>query len=143
MKRNQVGLVVAMAIFVGSFFGNAAVSMSNFISGAAVPGYFCAEITFLMPWSDDGMKLLHEHPLGYIAMLLSGWINLIFLITVILLFRHRAHRLVNAFRIALLLMFPACWIVFFSQNLRPRYGYFLWTAGMLLALFSSSFEPDA
>jgi hypothetical protein len=36
----------------------------------------------LMPWSDDGMKLLHEYPLGFIATVLSGWINLIFLITV-------------------------------------------------------------
>ncbi|MCU1221455.1 MAG: hypothetical protein JWN42_2652 [Candidatus Angelobacter sp.] len=94
----------------------------------------------MLPWSDDGIKLLHEHPLGYIATLLSGWINLIFLVTVALLFRDRARSLVNGFRIALLFMFPACWIVFSYQNLRPRYGYFLWTAAMLLALFSSSFS---
>lgn len=93
-----------------------------------------------MPWSEDGMKLLREYPLGYIATVLSGWINLIFVAAVILLFRSRARRLANVFRTAILLMLPACWIVFFYQNLRPGYAYFLWTAAMLLALFSSSFS---
>ena len=129
-----------MALFAGSFFGTAVVCRSAFISGTEVPGFACAEMAILMPWGDDGMKLLHEHPLGYVAALLSGWINLIFLITVVLLFRDRARRLANVLRTALLSMFPACWIVFSYQNLRPGYAYFLWVAAMLLALFSNSFS---
>ena len=140
MRRSRVVLLVAMILFVGSFFGTAVICRSAFISGTEVPGFSCAEITLLTPWSEDGAKLLHEYPLGYVAMLLSGWINLIFLITVVLLFRDRARRLANVLRIALLLMLPACWIVFFYQNLRPGYAYFLWMAAMLLALFSSSFS---
>jgi hypothetical protein len=140
VRRDRIVLAAAMAIFVGSFFGTAVVCRSTFISGTEVPGFSCAEITILMPWSDDGAKLLHEYLLGYIATLLSGWINLVFLVTVVLLFRDRAHRLANVLRTALLLMLPACWIVFFYQNLRPGYAYFLWTAAMLLALFSSSFS---
>jgi hypothetical protein len=140
VRRNRIVLVVAMVLFVGSFFGTAAVFRSTLFTGAEVSGFACAEMTVLMPWSDDGSKLLHEYPPGYIATLLSGWINLIFLIAVVLLFRDRARRLANVLRIALLFMLPACWIVFSYQNLRPGYAYFLWTAAMLLALFSSSFS---
>lgn len=129
-----------MALFVGSFFGTAVVCRSAFISGTEVSGFACAEMAILIPWSDDGMKLLREYPLGFIATVLSGWINLIFLITVVLLFRNRAVRLANVLRTALLFMFPACWIVFSYQNLRPGYAYFLWVAAMLLAVFSSSFS---
>jgi hypothetical protein len=140
VRRNRIVMAVAMAIYVGSFFGTAVVCRSAFISGTEVPGYSCAEMAILMPWSDDGGKLLHEHPLGYVATLLSGWINLIFLTTVVLLFSNRARRLANVLRTALLFMLPACWIVFFYQNLRPGYAYFLWTVAMLLALFSTSFS---
>ena len=140
MRRDRIVLAAAMAVFVASFFGTAVVCTSSLISGTEVPGFSCAEITILTPWSDDGMKLLHEYPLGYIATLLSGWINLIFVIAVVLLFRNRARRLTNVLRTALLLMLPACWIVFSYQNLRPSYAYFLWTAAMLLALFSNSFS---
>ena len=139
LGRNQI-ILAALAIFVGSFFGTAVVCRSALISGIEVPGFFCAEITIIMPWSDDGGKLLHEHPLGYVATLLSGWINLIFVAAVILLLNGRHRRLAHVLRIALLLIFPACWIVFFYQNMRPGYAYFLWTAAMLLALFSSSFS---
>jgi hypothetical protein len=139
VRRSRIVLAVAMALFVGSFFGTAVVCRSAFISGTEVPGFLCAETAAFMPWSDDGMKLLHEYPLGFIATVLSGWINLIFLITVVLLFRDRARKLIDVFRIILLFMFPACWIVFSYQNLRLGYAYFLWTAAMLLALFSTSF----
>lgn len=36
-----------------------------------------------------------------------------------------------------MLMFAACWIVFYKEHLRPVTGYFLWTASMVLALFSA------
>lgn len=140
MKRSRIVLVVATLIFVASFFATAVSITSNLLAGSGIPGYLCAETAIIFPWSDDGIKLLHEHHLQYIAMLLSGWINLIFLIAVVLLFRKRARRLVNAFRIVLLLMLPACWIIFSSESLRPRYGYFLWIAAMMMALFSNSFE---
>jgi hypothetical protein len=130
--------LAALAIFVGSFFGTAVVCRSALISGIEVPGFFCAEITIIMPWSDDGIKLLHEHPLGFVATTLTGWINLFFVAGVILLLRGRHGRVTNVLRTALLFMLPACWIVFFYENLRPGYAYFLWIAAMLLALFSSS-----
>lgn len=129
-----------MALFAGSFLGTAVVCRSAFISGTEVSGYSCAEMAILMPWSDDGGKLLHERPLGYVATLLSGWINLIFVAAVILLLNGRHRRLANVIRSALLLMLPACWIVFFYQSMRPDYAYFLWTAAILLALFSRSFS---
>jgi CHASE2 domain-containing sensor protein len=42
---------------------------------------------------------------------------------------------------ALLLMFPACWVVFVTGHLQPMAGYFLWTGAMLLVLFAKATEP--
>jgi len=45
-------------------------------------------------------------------------------------------------RIALLLMLPACWITFSEVHLHPRLGYFLWTAAIVLGVFSDLFSRE-
>jgi 4-amino-4-deoxy-L-arabinose transferase-like glycosyltransferase len=102
------------------------------------PGYWCAYVTLFLPWSRDGLNSLHEWPLLYFAILLSGWITPMFLLTLGFLLKKSTHNTGQTLRIVLLLMLPACWIVFSQEHLRPRYGYYLWTAAMLLALFASS-----
>jgi hypothetical protein len=73
----------------------------------------------------------------YVALVISGWINPVFLIVVALMLRERYQRAVAILRITLLLMIPFCWVVFYDYGIYPREGYFLWLFGMLLALFSS------
>ena len=41
-----------------------------------------------------------------------------------------------------ILLFAACWIIFYMEHMRPYTGYFLWTGGMLLVLFSSMLSKD-
>jgi hypothetical protein len=39
-------------------------------------------------------------------------------------------------RIVILIFLPFSWVVFVTRHIYPREGYFLWSIGMLLTLFS-------
>ncbi len=135
---NRVLLLIGMVLYIASFFLTAVKDAYASPSASGYPGYLCAYLTLLTPWGHDGMRMLQRDPLGYFGILFSGWINPVFLITVVLVLRHK--RLGAILRIVLLLMFVACWVVFYKEHLRPQIGYFLWTAAMLLALFSNMFS---
>lgn len=139
MKRSRIVLVVAMVLYVASFFLGAVIDALGSSSASRIPGYDCAYLTLIFPWTRDGLRSAQDHPLQYMGMLLSGWINPMFLITMIFLLKKRNAHVGGTLRIVLLLMFPACWLVFSEVHVRPTYGYFLWTAAMLLTLFSDAF----
>jgi hypothetical protein len=122
-------MLAGLAIYVTSFF------LSAVSANGGVHGYLCAWITLTLPWSRDGMNVLHQQPLQYFSILLSGWINPVFLITLVLLLL-RKKRLANIFTIVLILLFPFCWIVFLGEHLHPVAGYYLWILGMLLVVFA-------
>lgn len=65
-----------------------------------------------------------------------GWINPIFLITMVLMLVNKTLRITLIFRWIVLLIVPLCWIALIYRDVFPREGYFLWTAGILLVLFS-------
>lgn len=128
-----------MALYVASFFLSAVIDAPGSPSASRIPGYTCAYLTLLMPWA-KGLRVALDHTLQFISLLLTGWINLFFLVTVALLLRRTTAHIGRTLRIVLLLMFPACWIVFSDMHLRPSYGYFVWTAEMVAAVFSASVE---
>jgi hypothetical protein len=142
MKRGRIVLVVAMALYVASFFLSAVIDAPGSSSASRIPGYTCAYLTLLMPWS-KGLTGALDHPLQFIPLLITGWINLVFVVTVALLLRRTTAHIGGTLRIILLLMLPACWIVFSDTHLRPSYGYFVWTAAMVAGVFSASSEDDA
>ena len=149
MKTGRVISIIAFLLYVASFasfwgFLSAVKEASAAPTDTGVPGYLCAYITLQWPWTADGGRTLHQEPVKYFGMLLSGWINPVFLITFVLLLIKPSSRLGGVLRVLLLLMFVACWVVFYKQHLRPQAGYFLWTAAMLLALFAYKlFRPKA
>ncbi len=65
-----------------------------------------------------------------------GWINPIFSITMILMLVNRTPRLTTIFRYIVLLFILLCWVGLIYRDAYPREGYFLWTAGIVLVLFS-------
>jgi len=79
-----------------------------------------------------------SNPLDYISYIVSGWINPVFLIAVVVTWSNRSRRFAQAAAIVILLMMPTCWIVFYNHNLYPREGYVAWVAGMLTVLWSRS-----
>jgi hypothetical protein len=142
VKKGRNVLVVAMALYVASFLLSAVIDEPGSPNASRIPGYTCAYLTLLMPWA-KGLRVALDHPLQFISLLLKGWIFLYFLVTVALLLRRATAHIGGILRIVLLLMFPACWLVFSDTHLRPSYGYFVWAAAMVAAVFSASAEHDA
>jgi len=137
LNKHRIALLAAMLLFVASFFLTA-VNNINEPNASGVPGYLCAFMAIEVPWGPVGANMLSNEPLKFLAILLSGWINPIFLIAMILLLWKRTRRLGAFLRIVVLIILPSCWIVFSSERIRPRAGYFLWTIAIVMALFSSS-----
>ncbi|HWX53123.1 MAG TPA: hypothetical protein VN176_00890 [Verrucomicrobiae bacterium] len=100
-----------------------------------VRGFWCAWVAFRYPWDHDGLSMLHDNSLRYFALLLSGWINPLFLVVCVLLWT-KLRRLTSVLIVLLVLMFPCCWAVFHYENVAPVVGYYVWAASMLLVVFS-------
>jgi hypothetical protein len=137
MKISTVLVWVGIVGYVASFFLIAVRDSSNPASGFT--GYWCALTTLTAPWGSDGLKEMRQDPVDFFSVLFSGWINPLFLITLLVRWRRPHGRLGWILGILLLLMFPACWVVFAKAHLRPSVGYFVWTASMVVALFSTAF----
>ncbi len=135
MKTHRIVALIGLLLYVGSFFLTAIKETSSNPSG--YHGYWCAYVTLVSPWGHDGMELLREEPLLYFAMLFSGWINPLFLITAAMLWTKPKGRAGAFLRIVVALLLPACWVVFHQYNVIPRAGYWLWTVAMLVVLFST------
>jgi hypothetical protein len=143
MKRYWILILLGMVLFVVSFFLIAVREAGATQSGSGMRGYTCAYVALLSPWGSDGLRMLREGPVDYFAVLFSGWINPVFLLTVVVLLIRPSGALAKVLRGVLLVMFLACWIVFYKEHLHPRAGYFLWTAAMLLALFADKLVRPA
>jgi hypothetical protein len=103
------------------------------------PGYIAAICSIWFPLLynpfDRTGWLFHDMKFFYVALLISGWINPLFLITLTLAGLRRHQRAIAILRVIVLLMIPFCWVVFYDMNSYPREGHFLWLFGMVLALF--------
>lgn len=141
MQRSEKILLVALIVFAVSFFFPAI--WVPHVTPHTATGYWCAWVTLVSPWTADGLKDLPTAPVKYFSILLSGWINPLFLISVALSLRERTRRPSRMLRTVALFLMPVCWIVFFTQNVYPFVGYFIWTAAMIAALFSSSFSTGS
>jgi hypothetical protein len=116
-------------------FAPPAVKHTPALSGSE-PGFMCALFALAKPWDHENLASTRDGllpALGWFSLLLSGWINPLFLVAVLC---HRWSRIFQA-RIVPLAMFPACWFYFHFGDFSPREGYFLWVAGMVLAIFSA------
>jgi hypothetical protein len=76
-------------------------------------------------------------PVLAISLPISGLINPFFLITAAYAELKPSTRTTAILKVIVVLMFSACWMVFYHDQLRPREGYFVWLLGMLLVLLSS------
>jgi len=131
MKKQNRLFWLGLLIYISSFFLTAVVGRG--LSLISVRGYDCAYLSLVAPWRKDYWgSVISSVPLE-----ISGLINLVFWVAVLLILRGTHQRLVRTLRIAILLMIPFSWIVFYIEQLIPREGYVLWIAGMILALFSA------
>ena len=139
---SRILALIGFGLFVAAFFLPGVKEAHSAPSDQGIRGYLCAYTTLSLPWTSDGARMLHHGPVEFFAILISGWINPIFVITFVLLLINPDNRLAGVLRNLLLFMFIACWVVFYKEHLHPRAGYFLWTGGMLLTLFAGKVFPS-
>lgn len=132
-----IAVLAGLVMFGVSFILPAVREVKAAASSPGVPGFTCATLTLTMPWGKDGHALLQQSPVQYFSILLSGWINPLFVVALLpALIKPRSRpTAILVYLVTLMQVF--CWIVFFQLHLYPRYGYFLWLFGMLLALYSN------
>jgi hypothetical protein len=137
MKRFTWVFWLGIAMYTASFFLAAAIG-----PGSPNPsrGYLWAWWALALPW-----VLIDDWPQGVFPILMpflvaSGWINLLFVSSVLALWRQK-RRLFSVLRILVLLTLPTCWVVFYF-GVHPREGYVVWTIAMLLVLFSPSAQTS-
>ena len=104
---------------------------------ADMRGWQCAVGAFGLPWRAllAATHFPESTTVGWVALLVSGWINPVFLVFVVQMVRGR-HRSASALRIAVLFMVCSCWFVLGVFGLHPREGFALWVTGMVLVLSS-------
>ena len=126
-----------------------AVSFALFWGGCRLPGcgpsrgYMAAFLAFALPLKENPFSVgwvFQDMIFDYVALLISGWINPVFLIVVALMLRGGYQRTEAILRIIVLLMIPFCWVVFHYHGFYPREGHFFWLFGMVLTLFPSGFK---
>lgn len=105
-------------------------------TGSTLTGYDCAVLALIQTWGKEGLTLLHSDPVNYFSVLLSGWINPVFVIAILVLLIRPAARMNSVFRVVLPLMFIFCWIVFYKIHFSAYVGYWVWMTGILMAVFS-------
>jgi len=137
LKRNRILVVAGMVLYVGAFFLVGAQNAHPSAGERGYPGWFCALDTLISPWGHDARSSIGEDPVVYFSMLFSGWINPLFLITLLVALLLPKARLGSVLRVVLLLMFLAPWLVFYNMSLYPREGYFVWTLAMLMVMFAA------
>lgn len=100
-------------------------------------GWACALLAFYYPWDwvkhgvpDPGRNAVFE-----LGMLFSALINPVFILYLLLRTRANLRRAATFFSWVLLILNIAPWLVFKASP--PREGYFVWVAGMLMAIFSA------
>src|SRR5262245_34261015 len=111
MKMSRVVLWIGFLIYVGSFVLIAVKETGSNPSGFR--GYWCAYVTIQAPWGHEAVNMLHEKPGEYFAWLFSGWINPFFLAALVASLIKPRGRLTATLRILTILMFAACWVVFY------------------------------
>jgi hypothetical protein len=102
-----------------------------------IPGWKAALASILGALAGNPLNdpwIFHDLKFVYVSLLISSFMNPLFLVILILAARGY-RRTIAILRIILLLMIPFCWVVFDWEGSHPREGFFLWLFGMVLALF--------
>jgi hypothetical protein len=126
----SVTRILGFCIYVAAFFLPACRELAT--SGMRTPdvykGWFCAWVTLINTFSRDVW-----HSKDFLA-ILSGWINPLILIYLVLLIGQNLvwpRRIVAAAVVAFMV---ATWIYFALMPLIPLVGHFLWIVGALMIL---------
>jgi hypothetical protein len=140
MTKQSKPLWIGLMIYAASFL---LMGVGSPIRGSGgIPAWLCAVFALVDPFTSPRIpnSPIYQHgTIEYVAMELSGCVNLVVLAFVGLVLFGRSPWIANVFRIMSPLMIPFSWLIFHYENLFPREGHDLWIIGIvLLVLFGRS-----
>jgi hypothetical protein len=94
--------------------------------------FFClvAPWVWLDQWSKGALPWLMP------MTLLCGWINPSYLIATSMFLRPMPNKIFSVFRAITIALIPCSFVILRIVGLRPREGFFLWIAGIVISLFA-------
>lgn len=140
LRRANLLFWIGSLLYLTSFFLVAVEKAGEGMS--ELRGYTCAFYSFY--WSLGvlleiwhGFHRPASETLDALSILISGWINPIFLLNATILYFKPLNLVIRAIMLmGVLIMIPWCWVFFHFERLSPREGHFLWIFAMLAVLFS-------
>lgn len=140
MTKQSKPFWIGLMIYAASFL---LMGVGSPIRGSGgIPAWLCAVFALVDPFTSPRIpnSPIYQHgTIEYVAMELSGCVNLVVLAFVGLVLFGRSPWIANVFRIMFPLMIPFSWLIFHCENLFPREGHDLWIIGIvLLVLFGRS-----
>jgi len=122
---------LGLGLYVLSFFLPAVSAKKPWEGLDGVRGYLCAYVSLVLPWAEKG-QVLFKQPLRSFPLLISGWINLLF----VAWFALRQFGKGAWLRPVIAAMIPMTWVVLGQNQVFPRIGHVIWIAGMLICFLS-------
>jgi hypothetical protein len=133
MRDPRSLLRIGIGAYLVSFF-LVAISPGTRGLGCAILALSGPFIALNVPSGTGAAQFFDGNRFGYVALFVSGLVNIAFPLAMFLKFK-RYDRSFAAARIAVLVTIPFSWMVFVLLPVLPREGHVLWVSGMLLALF--------
>jgi len=134
-------VLCGLALFAWGFMQPAVREASASPGAVGMRGYTCATVTLITPWGKDGARMLHDAPVDYFSMLISGWINPAFLLVLIFTLIRPVSVASTVLSMLVVLMFSACWVIFVRHHFVPLRGYYMWMGGIIVALTAAKAYP--
>jgi hypothetical protein len=120
-SRQELILTFAMLLYTASFLMVAAVGPGEWRgAGLAFTAFILPITNFRHAFSAPFGTIFYNRPFEYIALLITGWINLVFVGTLFIGKRLNQQAIAGLLKIGVLLMIPFSWIVMSYEDMYPR-----------------------
>ena len=124
MKRGRIVLLVAMAIYVASFFVSAVGRVYGGRVSPSIVGYECAVRGAAFPMDGRRIEVVSREPFAFYRLGFQRLDQPGFSGSDGFSAEEKDPSATTMLRTALLLMMPACWIVFYQEHATPGSGTF-------------------
>lgn len=123
--------IAALLIFAAAF-ALPAIRVTGSSTNNEIPGWTCALFASITGPKALAQSLGQRIPSEDVLIVLSGLVNYLFLVVLVLSLWRRLVRTRLVFGALLIPCFIATWMFFASQKMTPLAGHYLWIAGAIL-----------
>jgi len=133
-KLFLIARILGIAVFVIAFLLPACRLGPDAPGSNIFPGWKCASVALTETTALFGKAVTWPIPEPVVLVVLSGWINPIILLVLILSVVPRVSIVRRFMGVIVLISMVGTWVFFAQEKLTPLIGHFLWIAGAILIL---------